>query len=1035
MPKPDARQLATLDALKKLDPSLYIEWDEDTGTPSLIRGTLSLPSPPIGTQSMADAAQEAAYAFLRANKALYHMQAPDQELPRSRVVSDELGSTVHLFQLYRGVEVLDGELSIALDRRNRVTQVLGRYRPNLRLSAEPAVPAEQAIQIALANLDVADKALSPVTSRLLIVNTSSFPDVVAKLGKKNLLSWRVELLTWVYFVDARKGMIFFSYDNAQTVRQRETYYTTNCRTLPGTLWITEEGAVPGQPVDDIAWSAHRHAGLVYDYYFNNFGLDSFDGRGRKMVSTVHSGLNTGFTCDQNNAAFIPMLSQVVYGDGDGSRFGPFARAVDVVGHEFTHAVVYYAITWPNGSPRGLDYHDEPGALNESYADFFGNLIENKTDWLLGEDCYTPQIPNDALRDMADPARCGQPDHYSKYIKSGTQAYMVHMNSGIMNKCAYLMSEGGTHYGVTVRGMGREAAAKIWYRALKHHLQGASTFKEARQALLQSCQELFPADALKYATVQNACAAVGIGEPAPASPYIAVEPTSIDFGTVILGQSAQRTLTVRNSGNAELVISAIGSSHTAFSLIGDTAFQLAPGGSKTLTIQFLPTATGQQQANLTINSNDGGQPTVTVSLSGSGLGVPHIAVEPTSVDFGTVILGQSAQRTLTVRNSGSADLVISAMRSSNAAFSLIGDTAFQLAPGSSKTLAVQFLPTATGQQQASLTVYSNDADQPTATVSLSGSSVSGPAIATEPTILNFGSVVMGDSAQLPLTLRNVGGSRLLISDLSIDHPAFDIVNDPASELDPGASETVVIRFAPTTEGRMQATLSIASNDPRRPTLAIPLLGIGEPAPVEGPHVVLDVQQLNFGSVPVGQAAQLSVTVKNTGTDVLIVDHVYIDLPAYAVIGETAFSVEPAASHSVTIEYKPVAEGMHRGTLTFFSNDPQQPEASVALVGTSTRCFVATAAYGSPMQRNVRTLRNFRDQSLLRSHLGRSLVTLYYRWNGTAAGLIAHSKVSRTIARWMLQPLVTLAHLVTAPPARRRVEKPHRDISTPPRHRTR
>ena len=931
MPKPDARQLAALDVLKKLDPNVYIEWDEDTGTPTLIRGTLSRPSPPIGSQSMADAAQEAAYAFLRQNKALYRMQAPDQEFPRGRVVSDELGSTVHLFQLYQGVEVLDGELSIALDRRNRVTQVLGRYRPNLRLSAEPAVPAEQAIQIALANLDVADKALSPVTSRLLIVNTSSFPDVVAKLGKKNLLSWRVELLTWVYFVDARKGTIFFSYDNAQTVRQRETYYTTNCRTLPGTLWITEEGAVPGQPVDDIAWSAHRHAGLVYDYYFNNFGLDSFDGRGRKMVSTVHSGLNTGFTCDQNNAAFIPMLSQVVYGDGDGSRFGPFARAVDVVGHEFTHAVVYYAITWPNGSPRGLDYHDEPGALNESYADFFGNLIENKTDWLLGEDCYTPQIPNDALRDMADPARCGQPDHYSKYIKSGTQAYMVHMNSGIMNKCAYLMSEGGTHYGVTVRGMGREAAAKIWYRALKHHLQGASTFKEARQALLQSCQELFPADGLKYATVQNACAAVGIGEPAPASPYIAVEPTSIDFGTVILGQSAQRTLTVRNSG--------------------------------------------------------------------------------------------------------SADLVISAMRSSNAAFSLIGDTAFQLAPGSSKTLAVQFLPTATGQQQASLTVYSNDADQPSATVSLSGSSVSGPAIATEPTILDFGSVVTGDSAQLPLTLRNVGGSRLLISAMSIDHPAFDLVNDPASELDPGASETVVIRFAPTTEGRMQATLSIASNDPRRPTLAVPLLGIGEPAPVEGPHVVLDVQQLNFGSVPVGQAAQLSVTVKNTGTDVLIVDHVYIDLPAYAVIGETAFSVEPAASHSVTIEYKPVAEGMHRGTLTFFSNDPQQPEASVALVGTSTRCFVATAAYGSPMQRNVRTLRNFRDQSLLRSHLGRSLVTLYYRWNGTAAGLIAHSKVSRTIARWMLQPLVTLAHLVTAPPARRRVEKPHRDISTPPRHRTR
>jgi len=265
MAKLYAKQLATLDVLKKLDPNLTIKWDEDTGTPSLIRGVLSPPSPPIGRQSMADAAHEAAFAFLRQNKDLYRLRDPDQEFPRSRVVSDEFGSTVHLYQSHQGVEVYDGVLSVALDRQNRVTQVLGRYRPVLRLSTEPVVPAEKAIEIGRADLDVADKEnLAPTTHRLLIVNTGAFPDVVAKVGKKTRLAWRVELLVWVYFVDARDGSIIFTYDNTQTARNRETYSTTNCNILPGTLWISEDGAVPGQPVDDIAWSAHRHAGAPRD---------------------------------------------------------------------------------------------------------------------------------------------------------------------------------------------------------------------------------------------------------------------------------------------------------------------------------------------------------------------------------------------------------------------------------------------------------------------------------------------------------------------------------------------------------------------------------------------------------------------------------------------------------------------------------------------------------------------------------------------------------------------------------------------------
>jgi Thermolysin metallopeptidase, alpha-helical domain len=60
-------------------------------------------------------------------------------------------------------------------------------------------------------------------------------------------------------------------------------------------------------------------------------------------------------------------------------------ALDVVGHEYTHAVIAYALGDGNGTP--LDY-GESGALNEAYADIMGSLIEGKTGedrWLIGED--------------------------------------------------------------------------------------------------------------------------------------------------------------------------------------------------------------------------------------------------------------------------------------------------------------------------------------------------------------------------------------------------------------------------------------------------------------------------------------------------------------------------------------------------------------------------------------------------------------------------------------------------------------------------
>ena len=98
---------------------------------------------------------------------------------------------------------------------------------------------------------------------------------------------------------------------------------------------------------------------------------------------------------------------MVYGDGDGVNLGPVGSALDVVAHEFTHAVTDYT--------ANLVYENQSGALNEWMSDVFGYLIEGQAeDWLMGEDCYTPGIPCDAFRSLQDPTLYDQPDHMDNY---------------------------------------------------------------------------------------------------------------------------------------------------------------------------------------------------------------------------------------------------------------------------------------------------------------------------------------------------------------------------------------------------------------------------------------------------------------------------------------------------------------------------------------------------------------------------------------------------------------------------------------------
>lgn len=299
----------------------------------------------------------------------------------------------------------------------------------------------------------------------------------------------------------------------------------------------------------------------------------------------------------------------------------------------------------------------------------------------------------------------------------------------------------------------------------------------------------------------------------------------------------------------------------------------------------------------------------------------------SLAFGPQLVGTpSAAQSVTLSNTGTGTLTIDGVTASGD-FSVSGCASASLAPGGSCTISISFTPTTAGARAGAISVSSNATGSPHG-ISLSGTGTA-PAVSLSPSPLAFGVVTAGSSSMQVMTLANTGSATLVIGSITASGLYFSAAPGCPSSLEPGASCSIAVTYAPAVGGTYVGQLAVVSN--ANPAV-VALSGGAAAAPA--PVLSLSASSLAFGSQAVGtQSLPQAVVVTNLGSAPLALA---IDRTAsgdFDVSGCATTSLAAGDSCALSISFGPTAGGPRPGSVQISSNAAGTPHL-LALSGTGT-----------------------------------------------------------------------------------------------------
>ena len=333
------------------------------------------------------------------------------------------------------------------------------------------------------------------------------------------------------------------------------------------------------------------------------------------------------------------------------------------------------------------------------------------------------------------------------------------------------------------------------------------------------------DALSSPDVLNLTGQAGpLSVANPASPTVVATYTlsegSLSFAATTVGNSsAVQAITFTNTGTVTLSLLALGTTPDFTATSGCTS--IVAGASCTIMVAATPQTAGTHIASLEILTN-AATALEFVSLITSGNASP-LVLAPASLDFGSAVVGVSSTLPVQVTNTGAAPIVFTSITASGdfAAGGSCPAPGGALASGASCTVQVTFTPTAVGTRPGTLSIATSASTLPR-TVALTGIGIQSRLVVA-PGSLAFGSLVLGASANLTVTLTNNGTAP--VSSLSLTASGDFSVSRPCpTSLASGAACTAQITFTPTTLGARTGSIIVRSTDPSSP-LTVPLTGTG------------------------------------------------------------------------------------------------------------------------------------------------------------------------------------------------------------------
>ena len=411
------------------------------------------------------------------------------------------------------------------------------------------------------------------------------------------------------------------------------------------------------------------------------------------------------------------------------------------------------------------------------------------------------------------------------------------------------------------------------------------------------------------------------------PAISVSPASISFGNLIDGQSKSQSVTITNTGSADLKIAQLTATGTGMTVSGITTPLTIPASqSSTFSVQFAPQATGAASGSISLTSNASSSATV-VGWSGTGVAATStLSLNPSSLSFGNINVGSSANKTVTVTNTGNSPATISQIGVSGSGLSLTGvSTPITLAPAQSTMFNVVFNPSTTTATTGSVSVISQST---TSQVSVTGSGAQA-ALSLSQTTITFPSITTGTSNSQPLQISNTGNATLTVSQANVTGTGFSISGLTLPDnIPPRQSASFTVVFGPQTAGSLTGSLSLISNASSSPS-TVSLTGSSTAAT----HTLsVSANSLSFGSVNAGSSASKSITLTNTGNASVTISQIGITGTNFALVGiGTPITLSAGQSTMFSVQFSPAGSENDNGSVSITSNATGSP-AAIALSGT-------------------------------------------------------------------------------------------------------